>query len=50
LTSTGDRRRLAVDGWATEVARRYGAEKRAEIEWAAWNGQVTPSSKAVVSA
>jgi hypothetical protein len=33
---------LCVDGWATEVARRYGAEKMAEIEWAAWNDQVVP--------
>jgi hypothetical protein len=33
---------LCVDGWAREVARRYGAETMAEIEWAAWNGQVVP--------
>src|SRR5262245_38976316 len=33
---------LCVDGWATQVARRYGAEKMAEIEWAAWNDQVVP--------
>jgi hypothetical protein len=31
-----------VDGWATEVARRYGVETMAEIEWAAWNDQVVP--------
>jgi hypothetical protein len=31
-----------VDGWATEVARRYGAETTAEIEWAAWNDQIVP--------
>jgi hypothetical protein len=31
---------LCVDGWAREVAKRYGAETMAEIEWAAWNGQV----------
>ena len=31
-----------VDGWAAEVARRYGAETMAEIEWAAWNDQVVP--------
>ncbi len=31
-----------VDGWATEVARRYGAETMAEIEWAAWNDQIVP--------
>ena len=33
---------LVVDGWAKEVAKRYGAEKMAEIEWAAWNDQVVP--------
>ena len=33
---------LCVDGWATEVARRYGDETMAEIEWAAWNDQVAP--------
>lgn len=33
---------LCVDGWATEVARRYGTETMAEIEWAAWNDQVVP--------
>src|SRR5512134_2526492 len=31
-----------VDAWAAEVARRYGAETMAEIEWAAWNDQVVP--------
>jgi hypothetical protein len=31
-----------VDGWAAEVARRYGAETMAEIEWAAWNDQIVP--------
>ena len=31
-----------VDGWATEVARRYGAETAAEIEWSAWNDQIVP--------
>jgi hypothetical protein len=31
-----------VDGWADEVATRYGAEAMAEIEWAAWNDQVVP--------
>ena len=31
-----------VDGWAREVAKRYGAETMAEIEWAAWNDQVVP--------
>jgi hypothetical protein len=33
---------LAVDGWATEVARRYGPDTMAEIEWAAWSDQVVP--------
>ena len=33
---------LVVDGWATEVARRYGAETMAEIEWTAWNDQIVP--------
>lgn len=33
---------ICVDGWAAEVARRYGAEIAAEIEWAAWNDQVVP--------
>jgi hypothetical protein len=34
--------RTCVDGWATEVARRYGATVAAEIEWSAWNDQVVP--------
>jgi hypothetical protein len=33
---------LVVDGWADEVANRYGAETMAEIEWAAWNDQMVP--------
>jgi hypothetical protein len=33
---------LCVDGWAHEVARRYGAETMAEIEWMAWNVLVVP--------
>jgi hypothetical protein len=33
---------LCVDGWAREVAKRYGADTMAEIEWAAWTGQVVP--------
>jgi hypothetical protein len=33
---------LCVDGWAAEVARRYGDTTMAEIEWAAWNDQVVP--------
>jgi len=33
---------ICVDGWATEVAKRYGAETMAEIEWAAWKDQVVP--------
>lgn len=34
--------RLCLDGWADEVAKRYGTETMAEIEWAAWNDQVVP--------
>lgn len=33
---------LCVDGWATEVARRYGADTMAEIEWTAWRDQIAP--------
>ena len=33
---------LCVDGWADEIANRYGAEAMAEIEWAAWNDQMVP--------
>ena len=33
---------LCVDGWATEVTKRYGAETMAEIEWTAWNDQIGP--------
>ncbi len=33
---------LCVDGWAAEVAKRYGAETMAEIEWAAWDASVVP--------
>jgi hypothetical protein len=33
---------LCVDGWAGEIASRYGADTMAEIEWAAWNDQVVP--------
>jgi hypothetical protein len=33
---------LCVDGWAREVAKRYGAETLAEIEWAAWRDLVVP--------
>ena len=33
---------LCVDGWAAEVARRYGTETMAEIEWTAWNEQTAP--------
>jgi hypothetical protein len=33
---------LCVDGWAAEVSRRYGADRMAEIEWAAWNDQIVP--------
>jgi len=33
---------VCVDGWANEVARRYGPETMHEIEWAAWTDQVAP--------
>ena len=33
---------ICVDGWAEEVAKRYGPETMAEIEWAAWNDQIVP--------
>jgi hypothetical protein len=33
---------ICVDGWATEVAKRHGAETMAEIEWTAWNDQIAP--------
>ena len=33
---------LCVDGWAREVAKRYGAETMAEIEWMAWNCLIVP--------
>jgi hypothetical protein len=33
---------LCVNGWATEVAKRYGADTMAEIEWTAWNDQIRP--------
>src|SRR5262245_23373227 len=33
---------LCVDGWSTEVGKRYGADTAAEIEWTAWNDQVVP--------
>jgi hypothetical protein len=33
---------LCVDGWANEVAKRYGPETMAEIEWTAWTQQVVP--------
>ncbi len=36
---------LCVDGWATEVAKRYGAETMAEIEWTAWNDQSRPRAR-----
>jgi hypothetical protein len=34
--------KLCVDGWADEIATRYGAETMEEIEWAGWNDQVVP--------
>jgi len=33
---------LCVDGWAGEIAERYGAATAAEIEWTAWNDQTGP--------
>jgi hypothetical protein len=33
---------LCVDGWAEEIANRYGTETTAEIEWAAWSDQIVP--------
>jgi hypothetical protein len=33
---------LCVDGWAAEIAKRYGDTTMAEIEWTAWNDQVVP--------
>ncbi len=36
---------LCVDGWAAEVARRYGAETMADIEWTAWNDQIVPEAE-----
>jgi hypothetical protein len=38
---------LCVDGWAREVAKRYGAETMAQIEWAAWNDLVVPEIERV---
>ncbi len=35
-------RETCLDAWATEVAKRYGAETMAEIEWTAWNDQIAP--------
>jgi hypothetical protein len=33
---------LCVQGWENEVAKRYGDETMAEIEWTAWNDQIVP--------
>ena len=33
---------LCVNGWASEVAKRYGTETMSEIEWTAWNDQILP--------
>jgi hypothetical protein len=33
---------LCVEGWENEVAKRYGVETMAEIEWTAWNDQILP--------
>jgi hypothetical protein len=35
-------RESCIDAWATEVAKRYGAEAMADIEWTAWNDQIAP--------
>lgn len=35
-------RQICIDAWAAEVAKRYGAETMAEIEWTAWNDQIAP--------
>ncbi len=35
-------RTICIDAWAAEVAKRYGAETMAEIEWTAWNDQILP--------
>jgi hypothetical protein len=42
LPWSADYLQLCVDGWAHEVAKRYGADTMAEIEWAAWNDLVVP--------
>lgn len=39
---------LCVDGWAAEVAKRYGATTMAEIEWAAWTDQTAPELQRMV--
>src|SRR5215510_11759316 len=33
---------LCVHGWAREVAKRYGPDTMAEIEWMAWNCLIVP--------
>jgi hypothetical protein len=33
---------LCVNGWAAEIAGRYGADTMAEIEWTAWCDQILP--------
>jgi hypothetical protein len=33
---------LCVNGWASEISGRYGAETMAEIEWTAWTDQIVP--------
>jgi hypothetical protein len=33
---------LCVDGWADEIAERYGSATALEIEWTGWNDQVVP--------
>jgi hypothetical protein len=33
---------LCVNGWAAEIAGRYGTDTMAEIEWTAWCDQIVP--------
>jgi hypothetical protein len=33
---------VCIEGWTTEVARRFGEATMREIEWAAWTEQIAP--------
>lgn len=33
---------VCIEGWTTEVARRFGEDTMREIEWAAWTEQIAP--------